>query len=806
MKFSISWLKTYLDFNENIEVLVDCLNDLGLEVESIDDPTDIYNDFIVGKIEHFEKHPNADKLKICKVLLGQDTKKIICGANNIKTGMGVVVALPGTFIPGLGNKISIGKIRGVESHGMMCSELELNLSEEHDGIISLNNPNVGGNFSDWLKLNDPNKIDPVLEIAITPNRPDALGVYGIARDLHSKGFGKLIPRKISNIPTTYDSPINIFLESNVSRKDCPYFVGRYIKDIKNTPSPGWLKNRLKKIGLRPISGIVDLTNFLTFDSARPLHAFDADKLNGDLIIRKAINGEELEALDGNTYKLDNTMTVIADSKSVQAIGGIIGGNKSGCSENTKNIFIESAYFDPISTARTGRKLGLITDARYRFERGIDSSFTENGLEYYTQFAINLLGGKPSNLVISGKDPFKAKTFEMSFNKVEKVTGIKIPIEKQVDILQKLGFLVKKKTNKLIVSQPSWRPDISGEIDLVEEIIRVTSLNKLISKPLPRKKSGVSTCSFNKLQRNVSKIRRFLASKGLKETINYSFIDKNSAEIFDENNNLVMLSNSLSSEMTHLRPSLIPGLLKATKKNQARGLTDLAFFEIGQTFYGSEPGEEKLELSGIFSGNNEERNAFNNERPFDIFDAKFCIEQSLHSVGINLNSLVIDREVPDYFHPNKSAFLKLGKFKKLGVFGELNPRHTNIYGFKNNPIIFSIFLEELKDNKEKLKKVKFENSTYPSVVRDFAFVVDEKIEVQNIIKTIKKIDTELIVAIKLFDVFEGKKAYQQIGNHKKSLAFEITIQSKFRTLKESEIEQLSQKIISNVSELTGGSLR
>jgi len=805
MKFSISWLKTYLDYNEKIDVLVDYLNDLGLEVEGVDDPTKNYSSFVIGKISHVEKHPNADKLKVCKVLLGKNTKTIVCGANNVKNGMGVVVALPGTFIPGLGKKISVGKIRGVESFGMMCSEMELNLSDEHDGIISLSNPNIGENFSDWLKLNDPSKIDPVIEIAITPNRPDALGIYGIARDLHAKGLGKLVPRQIKKISPSIKSSIRISLDNSVSNKDCPYFVGRYIKDINNSSSPGWLSDRLKKIGLRPISGLVDLTNFLTFDSARPLHAFDADRLEGDLIVRKANNGEQLKALDGNIYKLDDTMTVIADAKGVQAIGGIIGGEQSGCSEYTKNIFVESAYFDPISTAKTGRKLGLITDARYRFERGIDPSFTESGLDYYTQLALNLFGGEPSDLVIAGKNPHKPKIFELSIDKVKKVTGISIKIEKQLDILLKLGFTVENQNEKILVSTPSWRPDITGEIDLVEEIIRVTSLNKLISTPLPQKDLGVSRSNLNKLQKNVSKTRRFLASVGLKETINYSFIDKKSAEIFSDNNNLVMLSNSISSEMTHLRPSLIPGLLEIIKKNQARGLNDIAVFEIGQTFYGSEPGEEKLELSGVFSGYNNERNAFQNRRNFDIYDAKFCVEETLKNIGINPDSLFLEREVPTYFHPNKSAYIKLGKFKKLGLFGELNPKLTNWYGFKNSPIIFSIFLEEILEN-NKVKKIKFENSPYPSVIRDFAFVVDEKIEVQNIVKTIRKIDKELIVGIKLFDVFEGQKAYEQIGKNKKSLAFEVVLQSKDRTLIENEIEELSQKIISNVTDLTGGSLR
>ena len=484
MKFSISWLKTYLDYNEKIDVLVDYLNDLGLEVEEVDDPTKNYSNFVIGKISHVEKHPNADKLKVCKVLLGKNTKTIVCGANNVRNWNGCSCWYR-HFYSGLGNKISVGKIRGVESHGMMCSELELNLSDEHDGIISLKNPKVGANFSEWLSSNDPDKIDPVIEIGITPNRPDALGVYGIARDLYAKGLGKLIPRKIGDIYSTFDSPVDVVLDNSVSTKDCPYFLGRYIKGINNSSSPDWLQNRLIKIGLRPISGLVDLTNFLTFDSARPLHAFDADRLEGDLVVRKAKNGEELKALDGNVYKLDDTMTVIADSKCVQAIGGIIGGENSGCSESTKNIFIESAYFDPISTAKTGRKLGLITDARYRFERGIDPSFTKAGLEYYTKLALDLFGGEPSDLVIAGK-PHKPKIFELSIDKVEKVTGISIKIEKQLDILLKLGFTVENQNEKILVSTPSWRPDITGEIDLVEEIIRVTSLNKLFLHHCPKR--------------------------------------------------------------------------------------------------------------------------------------------------------------------------------------------------------------------------------------------------------------------------------------------------------------------------------
>ena len=806
MKFSVEWLKTYLRCDCNINVILDALNDLGLEVESVTDPAENFSNFIVGKITEVEKHPNADKLKVCSVYLGNEKKQIVCGAPNVKLGMGVVVALPGTFIPGLGKKISIGKIRNVESFGMMCSEFELNLSDEHDGIICLDQPNVGKTFAEWLKINEPNKVDPVIEIAITPNRPDALGVRGIARDLAAKGIGQFLERKSNKIYSDYKSPINVILKKDVSERDCPYFVGRYIKGIRNDDSPTWLVNRLNSINLRPISSLVDLTNFLTFDSARPLHAFDADKLKGNLVVRKAFSGEEIEALDGKNYELDDSMTIIADDQGVQAIGGLIGGMASGCTEDTRNVFIESAYFDPISTAKTGRKLGLITDARYRFERGIDPSFTISGIELYTELATNICGGKPSELVCSGNNPYKAETIDFQESKVEKVTGIKVPKKRQLDILRKLGFTLNEKVQPISVQAPSWRPDIGGEIDLVEEIIRVTSLDKLIASPLPIRNFGVRAAKQNSQRRSVSKIRRYLASQGLRECISYSFIDEPSAKLFGEGKEEVTLANSISSEMTHLRPSLFPGLLLSAKRNNARGVKNFSSFEIGEIFTGSAPGQEQLDVGGIFVGYAQERNAFENRRPFDIFDAKSCVEGVLRHLGIKLDSLQLDRRVPNFFHPNKSALVRLGKFKVLGSFGELHPNIALRMGLGDIPIIFSIFPEQIPDTRDKLKKSSLEYSDYPSVVRDFAFVMRENVEVQEIMTAIKKLDKDLIKEVKLFDVFEGSKAYQQVGPGKKSLAFEVLIQPRNRTLKDKEIELLCEKIIAEVNGISGGSLR
>ncbi len=806
MKFSVDWLKTYLEYDGKINVILDALNDLGLEVERVVDPTENFSNFVVGKIIHEEKHPNADKLKICSVDIGNEKKQIVCGAPNVKSGMGVVVALPGTFIPGLEKKISIGRIRDIESYGMICSEFELNLSEEHDGIICLDRPNVGGTFTEWLKINDPGKIDPVIEIAITPNRPDALGVRGIARDLSAKGIGEFFERKPNDIAYDNESPITVSLERDVSEKDCPYFVGRYIEDVKNHVSPPWLLKRLNSIDLRPISSLVDLTNFLTFDSARPLHAFDADKLAGNLCVRKAFPGEEIEALDGKIYKLDKTMTVIADEKRVQAIGGIIGGMSSGCTESTKNVFIESAYFDPISTAMTGRKLGLITDARYRFERGVDPSFTLPGIELYTELAVNHCGGKPSKLVFSGENPYKPTSIMLGEDKVRKVTGVTVPKRRQLDILGKLGFIIDKKTKSISVQAPSWRPDIGGEIDLVEEIIRVESLDELVATPLPVINSRERVFEQNTIRRKANKIRRYLASQGLRECISYSFIDEANANLFGEGKEEVTLMNSISSEMTHLRPSLFPGLLMGAKKNQARGLKDFSSFEIGEVFLGSEPAQENLEISGIFVGCDQERNAFQDRRFFDVFDAKLCVEGALTYLGIRLDSLQLDRQVPNFFHPNKSALVKLGKFKVLGAFGELHPSVSLKMGIKQCPVIFSIFPEQIPDTKGKYKRASLDYSDYPSVVRDFAFVIKEDFEVQNIINSVKKIDRELIKGVKLFDVFEGSQAHQQVGLGNKSIAFEVLIQPKDRTLGDTEIELLCEKIIMKVNDVSGGSLR
>ena len=806
MKFSFSWLKTYLECDENVNAVLDALNDLGLEVEQVIDPTEHFSNFITGKVVDVRKHPNADKLSVCSVDVGKNQHQIVCGAPNVKLGMGVVVALPGTFIPGLEKKISVGKIREVESYGMMCSEFELNLSDQHDGIICLDEPNVGKSFTEWLKINDPTRIDPIIDIAITPNRPDALGVRGIARDLSAKGLGKFLDRKSNKVLCNYQSPISVILKNNVSENDCPYFVGRYIQGLKNGSSPEWLVNRLTSIGLRSISTLVDLTNFLTFDSARPLHAFDADKLKGDLVVRKAVNGEEFEALDGKSYKLDNTMTIIADDQGVQAVGGIIGGNSSGCTETTKNVFIESAYFDPVSTAMTGRKLGLITDARYRFERGVDPSFTIPGIEYYTELAIKLCGGQPSTLVCSGSNPYKADMINFREDRVERVTGIKVPIKRQLEILKKLGFVCDPKKKPILVQAPSWRPDITGEIDLVEEIIRITSLDQLIATPLPEKNSSETISKQSELRQNVNKIRRYLGSKGMRECISYSFINETQARLFGEGKDEVTLSNSISSEMTHLRPSLLPGLLTSSKKNQARGIHDFSIFEIGEVFTGSEPGQENIEISGIFVGYDQERNAFQNRRSYDVFDAKSFVEGALKYLGVKVESLQLDRQVPKFFHPNKSAVVRLGKFKVLGVFGELHPHIGLRMGIKKCPVIFSIFPEQIPENSGKLKKSKLSQSDYQSVVRDFAFVVDEGIEAQKIMATIKKINKDLIQEVKLFDVFEGPQAYQQVGIGKKSLAFEILIQPKDKTLEDKEIENLCNKIILEVNHVSGGVLR
>ncbi len=802
MKFSIGWLKDHLETSANIDEIVDSLTDLGLEVESIVNPSERLKHFKVGEILSAEKHPQADKLKVCIVATSEGDKQIICGAPNARPGIKVVVAQPGDYIPGIDTKIKVGKIRGVESFGMMCSEKELEISDEHDGIIEIHgDAKVGQHYTEFMDINDP-----VIQISITPNRPDALGVRGIARDLQAKGIGSIIEQDINPTPGTFESPIKVVLNSNVSDRDCPLFIGRYFKNVQNGPSPKWLQARLKAIGLRPISTLVDITNYLTYDQNRPLHVFDANKVKGSLEVRKARENEKIIALDEKEYTLDSTMTVISDSESVESIGGIMGAMNSGCTYRTKNVFVEAAYFDAIATAKTGRKLRIESDARYRFERGIDPEFTESGMELATKLILKYCGGEASDLLVSGAPPKRSATINLDPYKLNSVVGMNVSPREQCRILEDLGFKISGEP-PYEVKIPSWRPDIMGDVDLLEEISRVVSLRNLEGKPFDERNFGVLQPILTKMQRRVASLRRAFTIEGYDECITYSFLDTDSAEFFREGKTPAFISNPISSEMTDMRPSIIPGLLKAASKNQDRGVFDLRLFEIGSSFNGNLPGDEFLEASGLILGNIIGRNAYEPLRVFDFFDVKGHLLNLLDKLNVPINRLSFKRNAPSYFHPQRSAIIQLGPKIKIGEIGEIHPSILENFDLKGTAYAFSIFPENIPFQGSNSTSRKALNiSDLPCANRDFAFIVDEKIQVDEVITAIYAVDKKLIAEVFLFDVFEGKSAYEQFGSGKKSIAFSVKLQPILETLKDAEIEELSEKVIKKVEEKTGGSLR
>ena len=593
MKFTLSWLKSHLQTEATLDEILEALTDLGLEVEGVENPADKLAAFTLAKVRQAEQHPDADRLRVCVVETDEGDKQIVCGAPNARAGITVVLAKPGDYVPGIDVTLSVGKIRGVESHGMMASERELELSDEHTGIIELPSGEVGQSFADWLAQNDPAKVDPVIEIAITPNRPDALGVRGIARDLAARGLGTLKPRETTPVPGSFDCPIDVTIDPDTQASACPVFYGRVIRGVKNGPSPDWLQDLLRAIGLRPISALVDITNFFTYDMNRPLHVFDADKVRGGLRVHAAAGGETLTALDEKDYVLQPGMTVISDDAGVESIGGVMGGLHSGCTEDTVNVFLEAAYFDPIRTAMTGRALKINSDARYRFERGIDPAWTPEGIEHATRMILDLCGGEASEVVKAGEIPDLSRAYRLDTDRVTSLVGMDIPAEQQRATLEALGFTLEGD----MATPPTWRPDVLGEADLVEEVARVASLTKLRGKPMPRAQVGVPRPILTPMQRREQAARRTVAGLGYNECVTYSFIDKASATLFGGGDDATMLENPISSEMSHMRPDLLPGLLQAAARNQARGFADLALFEVGPTFHGGEPADRPHRAQG-----------------------------------------------------------------------------------------------------------------------------------------------------------------------------------------------------------------
>ena len=797
MKFTLSWLKDHLETDASVEEITETLTDLGLEVEGVSNPADRLKEFTLGYVKHAEKHPDADKLRVCKVDTDEGEMQIICGAPNAREGITVVVCKPGMYVPGLDITIGVGKIRGVESFGMMASERELELSDEHDGIIELPSGEVGDRFVDWLAANDPSKVDPMIEIAITPNRPDALGVRGIARDLAARGLGTLKPLTVDPVEGGYESPIKVEIAED-TLDGCPLFTGRLIRGVKNGPSPKWLQDRLTAIGLRPISALVDITNYFTFDLNRPLHVFDAAKVAGNLRVLRAAGGETLVALDEKEYTLSTGQMVISDDNDAESIAGIMGGAETGCTDETVDVFLESAFWDHVQIATTGRALKINSDARYRFERGVDPEFTRDGLDLATRMILDLCGGEPSNVVVAGAVPDHSRAYKLNPERVQSLVGMEIPEAEQRQTLTRLGFRLEGN----MAHVPSWRPDVLGEADLVEEVARIASLTKLQGKPLPRLTDGIPAPVMTPQQRRQQIARRTCASLGYNEIVSYTFIDQASAALFGGGDDATMLANPISSEMSHMRPALLPGLLQAAARNQARGFADMALFEVGPAFHGGEPGEQHNLISGLLVGRTGPKDVHGASRAVDTFDAKADIEAVLAAIGAPAKVQIL-RGAEPWWHPGRHGKICLGPKKVLGVFGELHPKVLSEMGIKGAAVAFTIWPDEVPmPRKSGASRGALVQSDLQAVERDFAFVVDDTVEALTLVNAAAGADKALIEDVRVFDEFIGGS----LGEGKKSLAITARLQPTDKTLTEKDIEAVSDKIVAKVTKATGGTLR
>ncbi|MCA0203362.1 MAG: phenylalanine--tRNA ligase subunit beta [Proteobacteria bacterium] len=804
MKFTLSWLKEHLETTATLDAIVEALTDLGLEVEEVVDPATTLGAFRIARIIEAVKHPDADKLNLCRVevLDGPGGKaeevQVVCGAPNARTGLVGVFAPVGTHIPGTGVDLKPGVIRGQASNGMMCSERELELSDNHDGIIDLppDTP-LGLRYIDYAGLNDP-----MIYIKITPNRPDALGVRGIARDLAARGLGTLKPLDVQPVAGAFPSPVSVRIDPALKEKGCPLFAGRVIRGVKNGPSPKWLQQRLKAIGLRPISALVDVTNFFTFAHNRPLHVFDLAKVEGGALrIHPAGGGEEILALDGKTYALAPGMMAISDAQGVESIAGIMGGEHSGCTDETVDVFLESAYWDPITIATTGRALKINSDARYRFERGVDPEFTLPGLELATRMILDLCGGEASEVVVDGAVPDTAREYRFDAARCSSLVGMEIPEAEQRRILESLGFRLEGDR----ATPPSWRPDVLGDADLVEEVARVASLTKLEGKPMRRPQAGVPAPILTPLQKRERLMRRTLAALGYHECVTYSFIDAASATLFGGGEDALKLENPISSEMTHMRPDLLPGLLQAAARNQARGFADMALFELGPVFHGGEPGEQVIHATGLLIGANGPRDPHHARRPADLYDAKADAEAVLAAIGAPARTQS-DRNVAAWFHPGRAGRLTLGK-NALASFGEVHPRILKAYGIKGAAVAFTlpVAAAPMPKNASATRPALVLNDLQ-AVERDFAFVLDTSVEALAVVNAAQGADKALIESVRVFDEFSGQKAESQMGPGKKSLAIAVRLQPQGKTLTEDEIEAVSAKIVDKVAKATGGALR
>ena len=810
MKFTLSWLADHLDTQASVHEIADALTDIGLEVEEISDPSAEYGNFSICRVTEAFQHPNADRLRVCIVETwpegpGKRTEavQVVCGAPNARTGMVGVFAPAGTTIPGTGLLLKKGKIRGEESAGMLCSERELKISDEHEGIIDLpSDAPLGTAFMDYAGLNDP-----VIEIAVTPNRPDALGIRGIARDLAARGLGALKPMEVESVEGRFPCPVSVTIDDGAKPDHCPAFFGRVIRGVRNGESPKWMQRRLEAIGLRPISALVDITNYVTYDQNRPLHAFDADKVKGGLRIHLAQGGEKLTALDGAEHIFSRGQIVISDDDGPESIAGIMGGLPTSCTEETVNVFLESALWDPVVTAATGRQLKISSDARYRFERGVDPEFALPGLEMATRLVMEICGGEPSEVEFDGAVPDTSRSYSLRTDRVKRLAGMDVPAARQEKILRDLGFSVSHSGGRIAAAPPSWRPDIGGEADLVEEIARIVSLTGLEGKPMPRPSPDIARQILLPSQKRELVCRRTIASLGYDECVTYSFVDSRIAEQFLSGSGPVAIENPISSDLGAMRPDLLPGLLKAALANQSRGFSDLALFEVGPVFHGPEAGAESICAAGLLTGSRAPRQPHAAQRRVDLYDARSDAETVLSALMPAVR-FRISRDVPAWMHPGRSGCLFLQPGKPLAVFGELNPKLLRSVGFKGAAVSFTLYLDALPKPKRKGKaRPVYAPSPLQHVDRDFAFVVDGKTEAGDVVAAVQRSrHRNLISSVEVFDEYSGPKAEAQLGDGRKSLAVAVRLQPKDAPLKDSELESISADIAGQVEKATGGRLR
>ena len=809
MKFTLSWLKEHLETDATLDEICTRLTQIGLEVEDVDDKA-AFKPFVIARVVSAEKHPQADRLQVLMVDTGSGAPvQVVCGAPNARAGLVGAFAAPGTYVPGIDVTLAVGNIRGVESRGMMCSEKELEISDNHDGIIDLpEDAPVGTSYAAYINLDDP-----VIEINLTPNRPDCTSIHGIARDLAASGLGTLKTRPAPSFAVEGETPVKLTLDLD-DAKLCPGFGLRLVRGVKNGPSPRWMQQRLLAIGLRPINALVDITNYMTFDQGRPMHVFDAAKVKGNLTVRRAREGETVLALDQREYKLGPNNVVISDEDGIESIGGIMGGEHSGCDENTVDVLIESALWDPMNIAKSGRSLGIITDARYRFERGVDPEYMVPGLERTTELVLELCGGTAARAEVVGYKGYEPKIVEFPFSEVKRLTGLEIPAEEMKQILSRLGFVVAKGTGDVgscSVAVPSWRPDVDGKADLVEEVMRIHGVDNIKPAPL-ESHAAVNGRILTTLQIRTRAAKRALASRGMLEAVNWSFISEDQAKLFGGGSPALKLANPIAADMSDMRPSLLPGLLTAAQRNADKGYGDVAIFEVSGTYENDRPEGQRRVAGGVRRGTASMSGAgrmWSNAakgggKPVDVFDAKADALAVIEACGLPMGNIQIEQGGPEWFHPGRSGTIKMGPKVVLGYFGEFHPSTLEALDVSGALCGFEVYVDAMPEPKKKATRTKpaLELSAFQAVKRDFAFVVDKSVEAGAIIKAATGADRKLVTSVNVFDIFEGPS----LGEGKKSVAIEVQIQPVDRTLTDEDFEALTEKIVASVTKFTGGVLR